>query len=511
MTDRLKLSDTHGDAEIDKIASALEEEEKQIHRKQRDGSASNVPHKPAPPNGGAVRDKPTPANKIGARKHASFKAISTAPSINLTPSGSGMVPVAYPVVQDLSSSVNVASTVNFNGCPAYLLDASTQPTCTGDAAGTGGGIRSGTVSGEVKPVKGSSTVRIEGKQVIREGDPCTMNGGNNPGVYITVPATSGALPLSAIATSKSPHANKPGFTDSMNPNNRPWNIKNPIDLNKGTPAEQVAAAILMDRHDMRADVSLSAQTSAQKPKGPLLVPWDPTEDAKRLLQTKNSLEMFLLGSFGVFAAVSRLRGESEERVAASNEVGAAAMGVAWSITGIPGRQPISVGLRTLTKPTGKPSNNGVKVIGSRDLTKGFDASKLGRVSQPYDAVNPGPLSDEMASTFSGGKYRVAILEADTIFYRAGVKGQPLGQYFSIEPPVGILQVRIDKAVLPRWPGGGESPMDTAFSVKFPKGTIVYVGNVGSQGGHYVGGTVQVVVVKPWKIDGVKVIESKELK
>lgn len=131
------------------------------------------------------------SNKLGARKDAKFKAICTAPSINWTPAGSGQVPVPYQTVQDLSNSMSTARTVKFNGSPAYLLDQTTQPKGTGDERGTGKGIRSGTVTGEVKPVSGCKTVRIEGKQVVREGDKCTMNGGNNPGAYA---AKAQALP-----------------------------------------------------------------------------------------------------------------------------------------------------------------------------------------------------------------------------------------------------------------------------------------------------------------------------
>ena len=205
MTDRLKLSDAKGDAEAAKIASALEltENKKRIKELQKNiadleklAERKNQPKRPAAPSG----------NKIGARKNAGFKAVSTAPSINLTPRGNAMVPVGYTTVQDLSNSVGVAKSVRFNGDPVYLLDSSTQPACKGDEMGSGGGVRSGTVNGEVKPVKGSSTVRVAGKPVVRQGDPCTMNGGNNPGVYATVQAPSSAAPKDAIATSNPPIA-----------------------------------------------------------------------------------------------------------------------------------------------------------------------------------------------------------------------------------------------------------------------------------------------------------------
>ncbi|WP_330210751.1 two-partner secretion domain-containing protein [Pseudomonas sp. AM4(2022)] len=146
--------------------------------------------------------------------------------------------------------------------------------------------------------------------------------------------------------------------------------------------------------------------------------------------------------------------------------------------------------------------------------KGFgEASTLGigRVEGTYSAIKPGPLTDSIAETFSGGRYSVVTLERDTVLYRAGTADKPLGQFFSSEPPVGVSQTRIDKAVLPEWPGGAKSPIDTTFEIKIPAGTKVYVGEVGSQGGFYIGGTQQIVVQKPWLIDGVQVINSSPLK
>lgn len=136
---------------------------------------------------------------------------------------------------------------------------------------------------------------------------------------------------------------------------------------------------------------------------------------------------------------------------------------------------------------------------------------LGRVENTYSAIRPGPLADNLAETFSGGRYTVVTLEKDTVLYRAGTVDQPLGQFFSSEPPIGVVQTRIDKAVLPEWPGGAKSPINTTFAIKIPAGTKVYAGEVGSQGGFYIGGSQQIVVQKPWLIDGVKVIGSSPLK
>jgi hypothetical protein len=126
--------------------------------------------------------------ELGARKNGNFKAVGSAPSINKTPVGNSTPPLPYAVMQDLSSSVGVVPNVRFNSDPTYVLDQSTQPETTGDSRGSAKGVKSGTVSDEVKPVKGSSTVRIDGKPVIREMDPCTLNKENCPGIYTTQPA-----------------------------------------------------------------------------------------------------------------------------------------------------------------------------------------------------------------------------------------------------------------------------------------------------------------------------------
>jgi hypothetical protein len=132
-------------------------------------------------------------NPIGARKDGDFKAVSTAPSINLTPAGSSVVPVAYPVVSDLSGSVGTVAKVRANGNPVYVLDLSSQPSCKGDAAGTDKGVKSGTLSGTVTPIKGSSTVRAKKKAFVRHGDPCHMQGKNCTGQYVVAPHPSGAI------------------------------------------------------------------------------------------------------------------------------------------------------------------------------------------------------------------------------------------------------------------------------------------------------------------------------
>lgn len=133
------------------------------------------------------------------RRDGKLKAISTAPSINLTPMGNAKVPLPYPVVASLSNAVDCVENVVFNGAPVLVLGQSSQPSCTGDSPGSDKGVKSGTLNGEVIPTGGSPTVHAGGKPIVRHGDPCTMQGGNTVGIYVAPPSPAappgeGALP-----------------------------------------------------------------------------------------------------------------------------------------------------------------------------------------------------------------------------------------------------------------------------------------------------------------------------
>jgi len=144
----------------------------------------------------------------GARKNGQFKALSTAPTFNKTPVGGATPPIPYPVSEDLGSSAGTVRSVQLNGDPAYVLKQSTQPSCVGDAPGVAKGVKSSTVSGEVKPVKGSATVHVNKQQLIRNGDPCTLNGGNCPGVYLSQPMPPASSPDNAIPAQVKPQTPK---------------------------------------------------------------------------------------------------------------------------------------------------------------------------------------------------------------------------------------------------------------------------------------------------------------
>lgn len=90
------------------------------------------------------------------------------------------------------------------------------------------------------------------------------------------------------------------------------------------------------------------------------------------------------------------------------------------------------------------------------------------------------------------------------------KAQPFGF-------TGYQSDEIDTAVKPQWINPitgeltGESVVDTVYAIKMPKGTKVYTGPVGPQGGAYCGGydVMQSFIKEPWKLD-YKVISSNPL-
>jgi hypothetical protein len=132
---------------------------------------------------------------LGARKDESWYAMCIEPSITKTPVGPVQVSVPYQVISSLSTATGTATHVRFNGDPAFLLDESKMPNCTGDEQGTCGGIRSGTTSGEVIPKSGSGSTTINGKRPVRVGDECTLNN-NCKGKFIkaTPPSKEPAKP-----------------------------------------------------------------------------------------------------------------------------------------------------------------------------------------------------------------------------------------------------------------------------------------------------------------------------
>ena len=125
--------------------------------------------------------------------------------------------------------------------------------------------------------------------------------------------------------------------------------------------------------------------------------------------------------------------------------------------------------------------------------------------------NPGPLAEmpnKPAKNFYGGRYNMEVLQEDRIMYRAGNAQNPYGRWFTSEPPASVANVRIDTAVKTHWidPKTGayeaSSYIDNVYAIKVPKGTTIYTGPVGPQGGVYVGGynVMQTYIDAPWTFE-----------
>lgn len=101
------------------------------------------------------------------------------PDVCKTPVGNAIVPIPYPNVSKSDDLAKGSKTVKVNGAPA-CLSSSEIATSTGDEAGSAKGIASGTTKGKAFPVNYSFDVKIEGKSVVRNGDPFIGNNRNTP-------------------------------------------------------------------------------------------------------------------------------------------------------------------------------------------------------------------------------------------------------------------------------------------------------------------------------------------
>ena len=133
-------------------------------------------------------------------------------------------------------------------------------------------------------------------------------------------------------------------------------------------------------------------------------------------------------------------------------------------------------------------------------------------SYQYNMIeNPGPLAElpnQPVKNFYGGRYNIEVLQEDRVMYRAGNTENPYGRWFTSEPPASVANVRIDTAVKTHWidPKTGayeaSSYIDSIYAIKIPKGTTIYTGPVGPQGGAYVGGynVMQTYIDAPWTFE-----------
>lgn len=114
----------------------------------------------------------------------------------------------------------------------------------------------------------------------------------------------------------------------------------------------------------------------------------------------------------------------------------------------------------------------------------------------YGPSNPGPLLDDVASTFRSGSYTGEVLQSETTLYRVyGGESGPIGSYWSRTAPSGPMQAQIDSALNPAW---GNTATNVA-TIRVPAGTTIYDGVAAAQslpgGGTLLGGGSQVYIPK----------------
>jgi len=106
-------------------------------------------------------------------------ANSTVPDVCKTPSPAGPVPIPYPVIVSMSSDLESGSTtVTADGGNMIAIKDCDFSKCTGDEAGTAGGVVSSTNMKEAKFILYSFDVKIDGGNACRLSDKMTMNHAN---------------------------------------------------------------------------------------------------------------------------------------------------------------------------------------------------------------------------------------------------------------------------------------------------------------------------------------------
>jgi hypothetical protein len=116
------------------------------------------------------------SSEVLARQAGKWRVVCLAPDVCKTPMGPAMVPVPYPATAKLVSSQSTVKSVRANGEPVVVFDQTMIPSTQGDGAGSGTGIKSGTVGGKCYPKTHSKTVKAKGKLLVRHNDQFWMNG-----------------------------------------------------------------------------------------------------------------------------------------------------------------------------------------------------------------------------------------------------------------------------------------------------------------------------------------------
>ncbi|MBP2561409.1 hypothetical protein J2857_004199 [Neorhizobium galegae] len=113
------------------------------------------------------------------------RIVSLAPDVCLTPVGSSVVPIPYPIVDYCGHDRNFTPSVRFAGKKAMVMRSCTTHV-HGDKPGVRKGVKSGTVESICEPIGHASQIRAEGSHVIRHLDRFWMNSRNTLGEALFV-------------------------------------------------------------------------------------------------------------------------------------------------------------------------------------------------------------------------------------------------------------------------------------------------------------------------------------
>lgn len=114
---------------------------------------------------------------LPASTNGGGQCVASVPDVCKTPTPGGPVPIPYPNIGMATQAIKTSTKVKFAGRPV-LHKMSEMPMSTGDEAGTAGGVVSSMNMNKVIYQKGSSKVRIEGKDCEHLSAPTGQNGMN---------------------------------------------------------------------------------------------------------------------------------------------------------------------------------------------------------------------------------------------------------------------------------------------------------------------------------------------
>jgi hypothetical protein len=117
------------------------------------------------------------------RTHGPFTIVSICPDVCLTPCGSAMVPIPYTICAMGENLAGTCESVKMTTNQSAHAK-SNIPWCTGDEAGTGGGVKSGTFASVCEFLETKKDVRIKGEEAAMQSLLSWMNERNTVGMNL---------------------------------------------------------------------------------------------------------------------------------------------------------------------------------------------------------------------------------------------------------------------------------------------------------------------------------------